>query len=91
MLHIESLIDFLDKAYAEKTVYLKKAHLPMVYVCAQKALESKIPPAIFKTIIDDFFAANDPAYKKAGDNGTASKSNVNTRIRLMLEYYNSKT
>lgn len=84
------VVEFLNQAYTEKTAYLKKAHLPMVYVCAQKALESKVTAVRFKTIIDDFFASNNPAYKKAGDNGTASKSNVNTRIRLMLEYFNSK-
>jgi len=85
----KDVADYLDKAYTEKTTYLKKAHLPMVYVCAQKALKSNLPPEKFKEVIDAFFASNNEEYKKAGDNGTASKANVNTRIRLMVEFFNN--
>lgn len=81
------VLEFLNQAYNEKTTYLKKAHLPMVYVCAQKALNLNLSPEKFKEIIDAFFASNNPAYKKAGDSGTATKTNVNIRIKLMLEFF----
>jgi hypothetical protein len=80
-------LDYLNSAFNEKTIYLKKAHLPMIYVCAREAINDRIDPAKFKAIIDSFFATTIPEYKKASDNGTASRANVNTRTRIMLDFY----
>lgn len=86
--NINKELDFLNKAYQEKTTYLKKIHLPMIFNCARNALNSNITPTKFKNIIDQFFDENIPEYKKACDNGTSSKTNVNTRTTVMLKFFN---
>jgi hypothetical protein len=89
--NIRRELDYLNSAYTEKTNYLKKAHLPMIFICARDAINDGLDPAEFKNVIDSFFATIIPEYKKASDNGTASKANVNTRTRIMLEFYNKAT
>ncbi len=80
-------LDYLDTAFENKVAYLKKAHLPMLYVCAKDAVKENIAPEKFQAVMDAFFEANIPEYKKASDNAVSSKSNVNKRIRIMFDYY----
>lgn len=81
-------LDYLAKAYTQKTTYLKKTHLPMIYVCAGLALEDKVKPIKFKEIMDKFFDSmtDDCKYKKACDSST-SKSKANIRIKELVQYY----
>lgn len=81
-------LDYLAKAYTEKTTYLKKTHLPMIYVCAGLALKDKVKPVKFKEMMDKFFdnMSDDCKYKKACDSST-SKSKANIRIKELVQYY----
>jgi hypothetical protein len=76
----------LDKAFTSKEVYLKKLHLPMIAHCAEYAQSKGATPQQFKESLEKFFASENASYKKASDSGTASRSNVNTRTRIMFEY-----
>lgn len=84
---LDDTLQYLGEVYTEKTPYLKKAHLPMIFVCAQKAKGNGIEPDQFRAVVDQFFENCPAEYKKASDNGTASKSNVSTRIRVMLNAF----
>lgn len=80
-------LDYMNVAFAEKKQFLKKAHLPMISICAHLAIENGVNPSEFDKIIEEFFAKNNPQYKKACDNGTASKSNVNIRLNIMKKFF----
>jgi hypothetical protein len=81
-------LDLLAKAYTEKTTYLKKTHLPMIYVCAGLALKDKVKPVKFREVMDSFFdnMSDDCKYKKACDSST-SKSKATMRIKELVQYY----
>ena len=87
---LEPTIDYMGEAYFENTDYLKKTHLPMIYLCAKKAMENNVSPERFKEILDSFFESNNQHYKKASDDGTSSKSQVNKRIEIMTKYFNKQ-
>lgn len=83
------VLNYLDSSFVEKNTNLRKSHLPMVYLCAKRGLmKESCPPSKFKKVIDSFFESSIEEYKKASDARTSSKTNVNTRIRVMLEYFN---
>ncbi len=79
-------LDYLSKVYTEKTTYLKKTHLPMIYVCAGLALKDKVKPVKFKEMMDKFFDNMSDEYKKACDS-SSSKSKANIRIKTLVQYY----
>jgi hypothetical protein len=83
---LKPILDYLDKAFDSKEVFLKKLHLPMVAFCAKYAISKGVSTEKFKEVISNFFIAYPPAYKKASDSGTATRSNVNNRTRIMYEY-----
>lgn len=84
---IKPELDYMNEAFTEKKQFLKKAHLPMVTICAHLAIENGVSPSEFCKIIEAFFAKDNPQYKKACDNGTASKSNVNIRLNIMKNFF----
>lgn len=81
-------LDYLYKAYPEKTVYLKKTHVPMVYLVGKRALRDKIKPERFRKIMDNFFDNMSEEYRKNCDS-SSSKSKANARIRAIMKYYNT--
>lgn len=84
---ISETLNYLDNAYEEKCMYLKKAHIPMIYVCAEKAIKHNMEPKQFKKLIDNFFLLEDKEYKEASIAHTTLRANVNTRTRVMLDYF----
>lgn len=84
--NINNELDYLAKAYTEKTIYLKKTHLPMIFVCARVALADKVKPVKFKEIMDKFFEDMSEEYKKACDS-SSSRSKANTRLKVLIQYY----
>lgn len=88
---IKPTLDFLNKAYKDKDSSLKKSHLPMIFLCANKAVLNKLcTPGEFHEIIKNFFEINNPEYKEASNSRTSNRNNVNTRIRIMLNYFNER-
>jgi hypothetical protein len=84
---ISEELDYIDKAFPSKESYLKKLHLPMIFLCGKYAFSANASPERFKKTMDSFFMEADvPSYKKACMSGTAQKGNVNTRIRVMLDF-----
>lgn len=81
-------LDYLAKAYPEKTPYLKKTHVPMVFVVGKRALKDKLKPEKFRKIMDEFFDNMVEEYKKNCDS-SSSKSKANARIRAIMGFYNS--
>lgn len=82
------IFDFLNRAFPiEKNQNLKKAHLPMIFLCAKESLAVSVKPERFSQILDQFFSEENHEYKLAGQSGTSGKGNVNTRIRIMLDYF----
>ncbi|MCL2547653.1 MAG: DUF262 domain-containing protein [Symbiobacteriaceae bacterium] len=89
---IIKVLDYLDAALEEKRQYLKKIHVPIVLYVAQAAVQKKITPEDFQVRIDKFFLAlpDDPEYVAACTSGSAKRSNVQFRVRGMMQILNSK-
>lgn len=83
---IDKELDFLGKAYTEKTSYLKKTHLPMIVQCARRAMKDGVKPDKFKSLMDNFFNDIPGDYKKAADS-TSSRSKANVRLKVLTQYY----
>lgn len=86
--NLEKVLNYLSSSYKEKTNYLKKAHLPIICLCAKIAIENNIKANKFKNIMDLFFENLDKhlKYKEAGNSHTTSKRNVEIRINELTNY-----
>ena len=82
---IIEILDYLNEALPAKRAYLKNIHLPIIMFTASKAREKKIPASEFGIMLDDFFILNldDAEFKEACKQGSANKTNVNTRLKIM--------
>ncbi|MDR1598629.1 MAG: DUF262 domain-containing protein [Oscillospiraceae bacterium] len=82
---INSVIDYLDKAFTDKRQYLKKVHVPVVMFTAQSAIGRDIAANTFGALIDNFFESLDEngEYMTACKSGSAKHASVQTRVRLM--------
>jgi hypothetical protein len=87
LVEIRSVMDYLDSAYNDKRQYLKKVHVSVVMFAAQEAVDRSIDATSFGKHIDGFFAnieSNDE-FQDACKSGSAKRSNVQTRVKLMME------
>ena len=84
---LRAVMDYLNKALTEKRQYLKKIHVPVVLYAAQEALENGVEPAVFANRLDEFFASasSNVDYVNACTSGSAKRSNVQTRLRIVTE------
>ena len=84
--------NYLDLAVVEKSKYLKKIHIPMVYSIAQIAMERNIPTEVFYVWMESFFKHlklnPDNEYNNAVSSSSASLLHVKKRISYMLDYFN---
>ena len=80
-------MDYLDTALPENRQYLKKLHVPVVMYVAEKAMQEGVSPAEFGERLDAFFetAAENAEYVEACTSGSAKRSNVQTRVRIISE------
>lgn len=85
-------LDFLADAFTDKTNYLKKAHLPIIFLCVCTAVDEGISSEKFKEIMDKFFMNldNHKKYKEAGSSHTTSKKNVEIRINELTSFFNKE-
>ncbi len=84
---IRAVMDYLNTALTEKRQYLKKIHVPVVLYAAQEAMESGTEPAVFANRLDEFFASasSNMEYVNACTSGSAKRTNVQTRVRVVTE------
>ena len=84
---VVEVMEYLDAALPEKRQYLKKLHVPVVMYVAQQAKENGVSPAEFGARLDAFFetAAENAEYVEACTSGSAKRSNVQTRVRILSE------
>ena len=84
---VVEVMDYLDTALPEKRQYLKKLHVPVVMYVAEKAMQEGVSPAEFGERLDAFFetAAENAEYVEACTSGSAKRSNVQTRVRIISE------
>ena len=84
---IRAVMDYLNTALTEKRQYLKKIHVPVVLYAAQEAMESGVEPAVFANRLDEFFASasSNMEYVSACTSGSAKRTNVQTRVRVVTE------
>ena len=86
---LNKILSYLKEAFPEKTNYLKKAHLPIIALCATIGLVYNIKPGKFKEIMDSFFnnLNKHSKYKEAGSSHTTSKKNVEIRIKELTNFF----
>ena len=82
---VVKILNYLDEAIPQKTAYLRIIHIPSIMFIAQQAKEKGIQPADFGKRLFDFFmtTARDSEFTAACQQGSAKKTNVQTRVRLM--------
>lgn len=84
--------EYLDSAIEEKSRYLKKIHIPMVYSVAQLAIEKNVPGEVFFNWMESFFESlkenPDNEYNNAVSSSSASLLHVKKRISFMLNHFN---
>lgn len=84
-------LDYLNSAFPESEVQLKKVHLPMIFLCGKIALENNVAPTKFRELILEFLNLDNKQYKNAYlKGGVANKCNVNTRITEMVNWFKNQ-
>ena len=89
----EAVLSYLDKAISERKPYLKKVHLPIIMHTALQAREKKVNAKDFGECLDNFFdkLEADGEYMMACKSGSAKRTNVQTRVRIMGNMLNTDT
>jgi hypothetical protein len=84
---ITELLNYLDAALPEKRQYLKKVHIPVVFLAAQVAKETGIAAESFGRRIDAFFddLENRPDYAATYGSGSSKRTNVQARAKILCE------
>jgi len=87
---ISAVLDYLDRAILSKRAYLKKVHVPLVMHVANAAMKKGMIPAEFASRLDGFFANMDAdsEYMAACQSGSAKRTNVQLRLRIIGEILN---
>lgn len=94
---IKKAADYMNEAFiptsnkSTKTAFLRKAHLPMLFVQALKAIEKGIKAEIFAQWAKDFFnfAKSGTPYGKAAGSGVATYKNVTIRLTEMGKHFDA--
>lgn len=87
---VKKVFDFLDSSLPEKKSYLRKVHIPAVYMVAKKAMEEKYNSKKFEQWLEKFFEdikGSDNKYTKAADSGINQWKNINIRITFMIKHF----
>lgn len=86
-----STFNYLDSAIPEKSKYLKKIHIPMVYSVAQLAMKDNIPGEVFFDWMESFFKflKENPEneYTNAVSSSSALLLNVRKRIDFIQRHF----
>jgi hypothetical protein len=82
---------YLGSAFPVQESYLKKLHVPMIFLMAIQAQKDGIECQKFSGWVQDFFSKGNKGnfYFNSNSGGTAKKENVAKRISRMQEHYNS--
>ncbi len=94
---VKKAADYMNTAFVPtstkttKTAFLRKAHLPMLFVQALKSIEKGIKAEIFAQWAKDFFnyAKSGTPYGKAAGSGVATYKNVTIRLTEMSKHFDN--
>ncbi|MGI6225689.1 MAG: GmrSD restriction endonuclease domain-containing protein [Peptococcales bacterium] len=80
---------YLNKALPVREKWLKKVHVPILFVIAQKAIEQDVRPEQFGGWVKEFLTSYRPGdrYGAACSAGSAKRDNVAKRIEIMSANY----
>jgi len=91
---LENTISYLDEAFADtssKDKWLRKTHIPMVFLTAQKAMENSVDPSEFYDWYIEFaYTYYNPEceYAQFCGAGSVKKNKVYGRIDIMMKHFN---
>lgn len=86
---IQNVCFYLNEAFPEKKRFLKKLHIPMIFLLALENQEKDrvISPKEFGQWAEDFFKNIPSDYYEASQSGSARKENVQKRIQSMKKHH----
>lgn len=88
--HEEDLKNYKKLLKQSKGEYLKKTHVPMIFLCASKAKEY-VAPVDFVKWLNKFFEENQKGeYNNASVQGSAKQKSVKTRKTMMLASFQAE-
>ena len=87
--NINETIEYLNIAFLEKTKFLKKVNIPIIFYMALQNRED-IHPSDFAYMMQEFFKSPTEEYKTACSSGSAKPENVAARIEELQNYIDSK-
>ncbi|WP_244319467.1 DUF262 domain-containing protein [Geobacillus subterraneus] len=88
---IQNVCYYLNEAFPVKKKFLKKLHIPMIFLLALENQENDriIPPKAFGEWAETFFSNLPSDYFAASQSGSARKENVQTRIQSMRRHHHA--
>ncbi|TCJ98228.1 UNVERIFIED_ORG: uncharacterized protein DUF262 [Anoxybacillus amylolyticus] len=86
---IQNVCYYLNEAFPVKKKFLKKLHIPMIFLLALENQENDriIPPKAFGEWAETFFSHLPNDYFSASQSGSARKENVQIRIQSMRRHH----
>lgn len=78
------LVQYLNEAFPQKHKFLRKNNVPILMVCASRAMEQTVNVGEFRRFIDHFANEVNPAYDDAGGSGNVKAAKVQMRLRIMF-------
>ena len=84
---IESIFDYLGKAFPEKCKWLKKSNVPTAAVIAKIAMEQGIEPKEFKRFIDAFSNMCCEEFEENTGSGNIRRTKTEGRIRAVYKVF----
>lgn len=90
---MDNALYYLNEAFPKKQKFLKKIHIPMLFILALDVIRqgniSEISAVKFGAWAEEFFENMPDDYKKACQSGSARKENVQIRLRSIKENFNN--
>lgn len=84
---IRDVLDYMNDAVESKCSYFKMVNMPIVLYVAKTAKSKGIAAADYGKLLEDFFlkaySHKDCDYMRACQAGSAKKTNVQTRLRIL--------
>ena len=84
----EEVMTYLTQAIPDKRSYFKVMHVPIIMYVASQAMQKGMVATEFGEKLDAFFMSENEDYKNASMAGSAKKSNVKERVRILSTILN---
>lgn len=84
---VKNTTQYLNEALPVKEKFLKKLHIPMIFMMATKAIKEEVESVKFGGWVQQFYSNIPHNYQRTCTSGSAKKENVMERLKEIEKHY----